>query len=355
MSLHPRVIKSAKEALEKFGTGCGGSRLLSGNLILQTRLEKRLAEFFNYPDTILFMTGYMANVGMIEALTNIHDPSRIVHKEDVVGLFIDHENHRSIMHGCQLAGLRNNAVLRTYTHLDLAQLEEQLKTTHTSRKIIITEGVFSMRGDIAPLPDIVQLAKKYKALIYLDDAHAIGHLGKTGRGSIEHWGLSSNDVDIIIGTFSKAFGAAGGFAVASNEICEYMRLQANTYIFSSALPPATVGGILEAISVIDSEPEIRQRFWENASYFRNAVQSIGLNTLGSRTHITPVLIGSDEKAIRIAAGLFVKNIYVPAVRWPAVDPGKAILRCMVMAQHSKNQIDFVVKELERLAAREGII
>lgn len=353
MSVHPEVKKAAKEALEIYGTGCGGSRLISGNLILQKRLEKRLADFMGYNDAILFMTGYMANVGVIEALTNTYDLNRIPSKENIVGIFTDHENHRSIMHGCQLASVRNSAVVRTYDHLNMEQLEDQLKTTHTNRKIIITEGVFSMRGDMSPLPDIVALAKKYKAILFLDDAHAIGHLGKTGRGSAEHWGVKG--VDIVVGTFSKAFGAAGGFIVAKPELCEFLRVQTNTYIFSSALPPATVGGVIEAINVFERQPKIHEEFWENARYFRQAVIRQGFDTLGSQTHITPIVIGPEDKAIRIAEGLYQRNIFIPAVRWPAVAPGKAILRCMVMGQHTKEQLDYVADELGKLGRQEGII
>ncbi|MCG3205434.1 MAG: 8-amino-7-oxononanoate synthase [Elusimicrobia bacterium] len=353
MSVDPRVVKAARESLEIFGTGCGGSRLVSGNLSIQKKLEQKLASFMGYEEAIVLMTGYMGNLGVIEALTNTYDLNRLPGKENIVGIFTDHENHKSIIHGCQLAAVKNSAVIRTYDHLNMSHLEEQLRTTHTSRKIIITEGVFSMRGDLAPLPEVVSLAKKYKALVYLDDAHAIGHLGKRGRGSIEHWGIKS--VDIVLGTFSKAFGAAGGFLVAKADLCEFLRLQTNTYIFSSALPPATVGGVLESLNLIENEPSIREIFWENARYFRQAVAKKGFDTLGSQTHITPIFIGPDEKAIRIADRLFDKGIFIPAIRWPAVAPGQSILRCMVMAQHTKAQLDFVAEELAKLGRQEGII
>jgi len=217
LSVNPRVVKAAKEYLETYGTGCGGSRLVSGNLAIQSQLERKFASFMGYEDAIVFMTGYMGNLGAIEALTNTFNLDRLPGKENIVGVFSDHENHQSIVHGCQLGAMKSHAVIRTYDHINMTHLEELLRSTHTSRKIIITEGVFSMRGDLAPLPEIVSLAKKYKALVYLDDAHAIGHLGKRGRGSIEHWGVK--DVDIVLGTFSKAFGATGGGGGLPKLIC----------------------------------------------------------------------------------------------------------------------------------------
>lgn len=353
MSVHPKVIAAAKAALDRFGTGCGGSRLISGNLQLLKDLEKTVSKFLGFEDSVLFMTGYMGNLGAIEAMTNISFLNRKVNMGNVVGIFADHENHKSIIHGCQLAEIKNHALMRTYRHLDMNQLEDQLRTTHTNRKIIITEGVFSMRGDLAPLKDISLLANKYNALIFLDDSHAIGHMGKTGRGSIEHWGVTN--VDVVLGTFSKAFGAAGGFIATQSSLCEYLRLQANTYIFSSALPPATVAGVKEAFTIFDSELDTHKRFWKNVNYFKAKVVNLGFNILGSESHIIPILIGSEHKAKRIAADLFKMGIFLPAVRYPATAPGKAILRCMLTAIHTTQQLDFVVDELAKLGRAEGII
>lgn len=353
LSLDPRVIAGAKRALENFGTGCGGSRLISGNLVLQKTLESELSRFLGFEDALVFMTGYMGNVGLIESLTNTHDPHRIPDRENAVTLFTDHENHRSIIHGCQLAQTRNQAVVRTYDHLDMNQLEDQLKATHAARKIIITEGVFSMIGDIAPLGDIVSLARRYNALVYVDDAHAIGYLGKTGKGTLEHLGVSG--VDILLGTFSKAFGAAGGFVVSKNTLCDYLRLQTNTYIFTSALPPATVGGVLEAIRIVEQEPELRETFWSNVAVLKKGLIDLGFDLLGSQTHITPIFIGPEEKATRMAETLFSRGVFIPAVRWPAVGPGRAILRCMVSAKHTPAQLAYVIEELGRAGREEGII
>ncbi len=353
MSVHPKVIAAAKAALEIYGTGCGGSRLISGNLQLLKDLELVISGFLGVEDTVLFMTGYMGNVGGIEAMTNISFLNRKVNVGNVVGIFSDHENHKSIIHGCRLAEIKNHAVMRTYRHLDMDQLEDQLRTTHTNRKIIITEGVFSMRGDLAPLKDISALANKYNALIYLDDSHGIGHMGRTGRGSVEHWGVKN--VDVILGTFSKAFGAAGGFICAQSNLCDYLRLQANTYIFSSALPPATVAGVKEAFSVFDSDLNLHKQFWKNVDYFKKKVLDLGFDILGSQSHIIPILIGSEHKAKRIAADLFKSGVFLPAVRYPATAPGKAILRCMLTVKHTTQQIDFVVDELGKLGRQEGII
>ena len=353
LSLDPRVIQGAARALEKFGTGCGGSRLISGNLVLQKTLESDIARFLGYEDALVFMTGYMGNVGLIESLTNTHSPQRIPDRENSVGLFTDHENHRSIIHGCQLAQTRNQAVVRTYDHLDMNQLEDRLKSTHTARKIILTEGVFSMIGDIAPLGDIIALARRHNALVYVDDAHAIGYMGKTGKGTLEHLGVTG--VDILLGTFSKAFGAAGGFVATKKSLCDYFRLQTNTYIFTSALPPATAGGILAAIRVIESEPELRKTFWSNVAFFKKGLTELGFDLMGSQTHITPIFIGPEEKATRMADRLFQRGIFIPAVRWPAVGPGLAILRCMVSAKHSQDQLSYAIEELGKAGRDEGIL
>lgn len=353
LSVHPRVINAARLALEKYGTGCGGSRLISGNLDLLQKLEKNVASFMGFEESILFMTGYMGNVGTIEAITNISYPNRKVNIHNSVGIFCDHENHRSVIHGCKLAEIKNHVTMRTYRHLDMNQLEDQIRTTHTNRKIIITEGVFSMRGDLAPLNEISFLANKYNVAIYLDDSHGIGHMGKTGRGLIEHFGV--NNVDILLGTFSKAFGAAGGFIATKASLCEYLRIQANTYIFTSALPPATVGGVMEALNVFESEKSLYALFQKNVGYFKEKVTRLGFDILGSQSHIIPIFIGPEQKAKKIAAELFDRGIFLPAIRYPATAPGKAILRCMISVKHSIQQLDFVVDELAKLGRQEGII
>lgn len=344
LATHPNVIKANIDATQKYGTSCGGSRLISGNLELLGELEKEIAEFKFAEAAIVFMSGFMTNTGTIPALMNVVNmyglPS--IAQEDSV-IISDELNHASIVDGCRLS----RAEKHIYKHKDIEDLGRILKEHKSKRKLIITDGVFSMDGDIAPLPQIVELAQKYKAILMVDDAHATGLLGEHGGGTADHFKLAGK-VDIIMGTFSKALGGVGGFVASSSELIKFLRVRARQYIFSSALPPGVASGVIAAIREIKSNPELRQNLWKNVKHLRNGLQAIGFNTLNSETQIIPIFIGKEKTAISASEELFNNGIFVPCVRWPAVPEGKARLRCTVMATHTKKQIDQALQIFEKV-------
>jgi 8-amino-7-oxononanoate synthase len=335
LATHPKVIKASQEAAKKYGTSCGGSRLISGNLELQEDLEKEIANFKSTEAAIIFMTGFMANTGTIPALMNeinIYGLPRFAQRKNII--ISDELNHASIVDGCRLS----KAKRFVYKHRDMQELEKILKKNKRKRKLIITDGVFSMDGDIAPLPKIVELAQEYNSMVMVDDAHATGLLGKDGGGTIDYFDLHGK-VDIVLGTFSKAFGGIGGFVAGSQALIDFLRIRARQYIFSSALPPGTAAGIIAAIKEAKADPTLRKRLWKNVKQMREGLQALGFNTLDSKTQIIPVLIGNEEKANKASQFLFENGIFIPCIRWPAVDQGKARLRCTVMATHTSEQIN----------------
>jgi 8-amino-7-oxononanoate synthase len=344
LATHPKVINAAVEAVQKYGTSCGGSRLISGNLVLQETLEIELAEFKQTEATLVFMTGFMANTGTIPALMNMvntYGLPRIPQEDNVI--ISDELNHASIVDACRLS----KASRFIYRHKDMQELENILKQNKSKRKLIVTDGVFSMDGDIAPLPRIVELAQEYEAMVMVDDAHATGLLGENGRGTVEHFHLEGK-VDIVMGTLSKAFGGVGGFVAGSSDLIKFLRVKARQFIFSSALPPSTAAGVIAAIREIKGHPELRQRLWKNVKHLKDGLKNMGFNTLGSETQIIPVLIGKEKKAMEAADKLFAEGIFVPCVRWPAVPEGQARLRCTVMATHTEEQIDQALKSFEKI-------
>jgi len=333
LSQHSKVKEKAKEAIEKFGCGSGASRLISGTLSLHTELENNLAEFKKTEAAIVFSSGYTANLGVISSL---------VGKGDVI--IIDKLNHASIIDGCRLS----QADLRIYPHKNMLALEKILKKSQAyHQRLILTDGIFSMDGDIAPLPEIVALAKKYHALVMVDDAHGTGVLGKEGRGTVEHFGLETK-IDIQMGTLSKALGSLGGFIAGSNILIEYLKNKARSFIYSTALPPAQVAGALAALEIIQTEPQIRNRLWENVRYLKAGLQKLGLDTMKSQTQIIPVLIGDNDKTMQVANSLYENGIFVPGIRPPTVPKGTARLRLSLMATHTKAHLDKVLVTFQRL-------
>ena len=350
LATHPKVIKAAIEAAQQYGTSCGGSRLISGNLVLQETLEKELAQFKQTEAALVFMTGFMANTGTIPALMNVvnmYGLPRIPQEDNVI--ISDELNHASIVDACRLS----KAGRFIYKHKDMQELENILKQNKSKRKLIVTDGVFSMDGDIAPLPRIVELANKYKAMVMVDDAHATGLLGENGRGTLEHFHLEGK-VDIVIGTLSKAFGGVGGFVAGSADLIRFLKVKARQFIFSSALPPATAAGVIAAIQEIKTQPGLRQRLWRNVKQLKNGLNEMGFNTLSSETQIIPVLIGKEKKAMEAAQKLFEEGVFVPCVRWPAVPEGQARLRCTVMATHTDEQINQALDIFKRVRKGLGI-
>lgn len=352
LATHPKVVAAAVEATKKYGSGADGSRILSGNLQVHRDFELAIAKFKGGEDAIVWPTGYSANVG---AITAIMDPPKVGpqdfwKKKGVI--FSDQLNHASIIDGCRMS--QQQVVI--YKHCDSLDLENKLKKYRKRRKLVVTDGVFSMDGDVAPLDKIVPLCKKYNAMLMIDEAHATGMQGKNGHGTPEHFGLKPiKDIDIVMGTCSKALASTGGFVVGSKDLIRYLRISSRSYIFSTAMTPAASASLIAALEVIETEPQIRERMWDNVKYMREGFHKLGFNTLTSETQIIPILIGTDEKAIQFTRKLFEKGIFGPCVRWPAVERGKARIRFTVMATHTKDQIDYLLKCCEEIGRELKII
>jgi len=351
LSTHPKVIQAAVDATKKYGTGSGGSRLLSGNLEIHRKLEEKLAEFKGGEDAIVLPTGYSTNIGVITAVMNIMKvPGTLFARKGII--LSDQLNHASIIDACKLAGQKTEI----YKHCDLKDLENKLKKYKRKRKLIITDGVFSMNGDIAPLDKISVLAKKYNAMTMVDEAHSTGMLGETGGGTLEYFKLKPTiDVDIVMGTLSKALGSSGGFVVGSKELIKYLRIASRSYMFSTAMTPASSASVIGALKVIRDEPVWREKLWNNTNYIREKFQQIGFDTLGSQTQIIPILIGSDKDAIKFSRLLFKENIFAPCVRWPAVEKDKARIRFTIMATHTKKQIDQLFDSCKIIKDKLGLL
>ncbi|MBO4556430.1 MAG: pyridoxal phosphate-dependent aminotransferase family protein [Elusimicrobiales bacterium] len=333
----PRMKQAAIDAIKKFGTGMAGSRLLNGNSILHEKLEKQLAAFKKREAALVYATGYQMNVGVI---------SSIIGKGDYV--VIDKLDHASIIDGCRLA----LGEVKRYRHNDLAHLEKVLQEIGPDHgKAVVVDGVFSMEGEIAPLPEIVKIAKKYGAKIIVDDAHATGVLGDTGAGTCEYFGLENGEVDLIVGTCSKSFASVGGFVAGDEQIIHYIRHHSRSMIFSAALPPASVASISKAIEIIQTEPQLRKQLWDNAAYLKKAFEDMGLDTGKTQTPIVPVIIGSDEKAFAMWHELFNNGLFTNSVISPAVPPNRALLRIVATATHTREQLDRALNIFEQAAKK----
>jgi glycine C-acetyltransferase/8-amino-7-oxononanoate synthase len=336
LATHPKVISASIEATEKYGTSTGASRLISGTFHLHTHLEKAIAIFKHTEDAIVFSSGYLANIGIISSLMS---------KNDLI--VVDKLNHASIIDGTKLSG----AHLRVYPHKDMTYLKKILSTsTKYRRRLIITDGIFSMDGDIAPLPEIVNLAKHYDAMVMVDDAHATGILGDTGSGTAEYFDIIDG-VDIHMGTFSKAFGSFGGFIAGKRILIEYLRNKARPFIYSTSLPPSTIAASLAALDIIQSEPERRRRLLNNAEYLRKKLRAAGLDTLESSTQIVPILTKDNYTTMRVSEYLYMHRILAPGIRPPTVPKGKARIRLSLMATHTLQDIDYVVSVLLNIPSR----
>jgi len=337
---HPKVVEAARLALEKYGAGCTGSRFLNGTLDIHEQLEAELAEFVHKEAALAFSTGFQTNLGTISCL---------VGKNDVV--ITDRSDHASIVDGCRLSF----GQVKKFRHNDMADLERVLKAIGDGPgKLIVTDGIFSMEGDIAKLPEIVELGKKYKARIMVDDAHSIGVLGKGGRGTAEHFGLE-DQVDIIMGTFSKSFVSIGGFIAAPFQIIDFIKHRSRALIFSASMPPASVAAVRAALEIIKSEPERRQRLWKNANKMHEGFRAMGYNTGTSETPIIPVVVGEDIKTFYFWKTLFENGIFTNPVITPAVPPGHALIRTSYMATHTDEELDQVLDVFQRVGQEMKII
>ncbi|MCD6579473.1 pyridoxal phosphate-dependent aminotransferase family protein [bacterium] len=340
LTYHPKVRQGAIDAIEKYGTGCAGSRFLNGTLDLHRELEEKLAEFLHKDAALLFSTGFQTNLGVIAGITN---------KDDFI--IADKLDHASIVDGCKLS----YAKTFRFNHNNPEDLEKKLQQVPEGRgKLIVVDGVFSMEGDIAPLDKIIPLKKKYGARILVDDAHSVGVLGDNGRGTSEYFGVE-NDVDIIMNTFSKSFASLGGYVAASNEVIEYLKHFSRPLIFSASLPPSVLGSVSAALDILKSEPWRRKRLWEITEYMRKGFNDMGFHTGDSVTPIIPVRIGDMMTTFKMRKMLLENGVFVNPVVPPAVSPTDCLIRTSFMATHTNDQLDYVLDKFNNIGKKLGVI
>ncbi len=333
LTVHPEVIKAGIEAIQEYGSGCSGSRFLNGTLNLHVQLENELAEYLNKEAVVTFSTGFQSNLGIISAVAGRHEY-----------ILCDRENHASIYDGCRLS----YAETLRYKHSDMADLEKQLQTLPIDAgKLIVTDGVFSMGGDICKLPEIVELARKYKARVMVDDAHGFGVLGKGGRGTADYFGLT-DEVDIIMGTFSKSLASLGGYMATKSYVAEYIKHTSRPFIFSASITPASCATALAALHVIKEHPEIVERLSELGRYMRNGLKDRGVPIIESTTPIIPIYTYQAEKTLVIAKKLYEEGVYVNPVLPPAAAPNECLLRTSLMASHNEAILDEAMDIIQRV-------
>ncbi len=335
------VKEAAKKAIDEFGVGSGAVKTIIGNTRLIVEGEKKLAKFKQVEAVLMYQGGLTANSGTIPAL---------VHDGDFI--FSDELNHASIIDGCRLS----KAKIVPFKHCDMASLEEKLKEYQQTpgTKLIITDGVFSMDGDIAPLPGIVELAKKYDAVTMVDDAHGEGVLGDHGRGIVNHFHLEGQ-VDVEVGTMSKAFGVVGGYVAGTSTLIKFLENKARTILFSSTITPADAGAVLKVVDLLTESDELVRKLWDNAAYFKAKMKGYGFDTWRSQTPITPIIIGDSQLAKNLSAKLFEKGVFAQSLGYPTVPKGLARIRCMLCATHTKEQLDFAADMFHESAVELGIL
>lgn len=336
----PRTIKAAQDVIEVYGTGCTGSRYLNGTLDLHLELEEKLAKFMRKDACVLFSTGYQTNEGSIQTIAD---------RNDII--FSDKDNHACIVVGTQVS----NAKTVRYRHNDMDHLRTLLKRADESAgKIIVTDGVFSMSGTLAKIPELVELADEFGAGLYVDDAHAIGVIGEGGRGSASVFGLMDK-VELISGTFSKSFASLGGFLVGDREVIEYIRHKSPAHIFSASMPPANVATVLKSLEILQEEPWRLERLEEISNYMRKELKALGFNVWTSQTPIIPVVIGDMISCFKFWKDLFEAGVYVNAVVPPAVPQGQALVRTSYMATHTDEHLDMILAAFRKVGIKHGII
>lgn len=339
LTSHPKVKEAAIDALRQFGTGCAGSRFLNGTLAMHEEMEARLAKFLGKEAAAVFPTGFQANLGAISAL---------VGRDDFI--VIDRMNHASIYDGCRLS----YGQLKKYKHNDMDNLEQILQGTEGRGALVVVDGVFSMEGDIVNLPGVVELCQRYGAGLMVDDAHSIGVLGQSGCGTGEHFGMV-DDIDLIMVTYSKSLATIGGCIASTEEVIHFLRHHARSLIFSASLPPAPVAAATMALQIIEEEPERRQRLWKNANYLREGYHNLGFDTGVSETPVVPVVVGDEDKVLRMWRLLFDAGVFASPVLFPGVPKGNALLRTSCMATHTRNHLDRVLEIFAKVGRELGLI
>lgn len=335
-----RLKRAAHDAIDTFGVGPAAVRSIAGTLSLHVELERRLAEFKGVDATISFQSGFNSNGAVLPAL---------VGKEDVI--FSDELNHASIIDGARLSG----AKIVRYEHNNTESLEDKIQETQGFRRaLIVTDGVFSMDGDIAPLPQIVEVAERHDFLLMVDDAHGEGVLGRGGRGIVDHFGMHGR-VDIEVGTLSKAFGVVGGYIAGRREIVEWLRQRGRPFLFSSAIPAADAAACIAAVDILEESDALVKRLWDNARYFQGEMRKLGFDTGASETPITPVMLGDAQLAQDFSRALFERNVFAMAIKYPTVPQGKARIRVMISAAHEREDLDKGLDAFGQVGRELGMI
>lgn len=337
---HPDVMKAAQEAVDRYGVATCGSRFLNGTLDIHVEMEERLAKFMHKEAALTFSTGFQTNLGVI---------STVIGRGDVV--VTDRWDHASIIDGCRLS---HGDTLK-FKHNDMEDLERLLESLdHKANIMVVVDGVFSMEGDLANLPKIVELAKKYDAKVMVDDAHGIGVMGKNGRGTAEHFGVE-NDIDLIMGTFSKSFAALGGFVAGDKKVISYIKHHARALIFSASITPPSVATVLATLNIIENEPDRRKKLWAITKKMKSGFKAMGFDTGDSETPIIPVMIGNDELGFMMWRLLREEGIFTNPVIYPAVPPGQSLIRTSYSATHSDEELDTVLATFEKCGRQLGIL
>jgi glycine C-acetyltransferase len=340
LTSHRRLINATIEATKIYGAGTGSVRTIAGTLEMHNDLENQLAKFKKTEDALVFQSGFTTNQGVLSA---------ILTDKDVV--ISDELNHASIIDGIRLT----KATKKVYKHVDMKDLETQLKQCDNYRiRLIVTDGVFSMDGNIAPLPEIVDLAEKYNSIVMVDDAHASGVLGDCGRGSVNHFKLDGK-VHIQVGTLSKAIGVFGGYIASDSILINFLKHRGRPFLFSTSHPPGVTAACSEAINVLLEEPEHRERLWKNTYYFKNSLKQLGFNISNSKTPITPIMIGEDHLTHKISDELFSNGVFAQGIAYPTVRKGTARIRTIVTAQHTKEHLDKALYAFEKVGLLFKII
>jgi glycine C-acetyltransferase len=341
----PEVVAAGQRALDQFGAGTGSVRFICGTFTIHRELETALARLVGCESALTYVSCWNANEGLCPTLLGEHDV-----------VISDQLNHASIIDAIRLAKTITRCQTAVYRHADMADLEEKLKAARAARlRLVFTDGVFSMEGDIAKLPDIVALARRYDAVVAVDDSHATGVLGKTGRGTAEHYGMAG-DVDIITSTLGKALGgAAGGFTAGPAALTDYLTQRSRPQLFSNALPPTVAGSALAAVRYLEAHPELVTRLHDNARYFRERLLALGFKPLPGATPIVPVILGDTAQAIRMSEQLLDEGVFVTGFGYPVVPQGQARIRCQLSAAHTRDDLDFALAAFRRVGTKLGLI
>jgi len=340
LTTHPKLVKAALDAVEKFGVGSGAVRTISGTMEMHMELERRLAKFKHVESVVVFQSGFAANAGTVSA---------VLTKDDVI--ISDALNHASIIDGCRLS----KAPIKVFPHKDIDAARKIMRELpRDQKKILITDGVFSMDGDLGRVPELCALAEEFNAIMMVDDAHASGVFGKNGSGTVDHFGCHGR-VDIQVGTLSKAIGVLGGYVAGSKNLIEFLYHRARPFLFSTSHPPAVTAACLAALDILETEPQWIERLWDNTRFFKAGLETLGFNTGMSESPITPVIVGEAATAAKMSDTLFERGVFAQSIGFPTVERGKARLRTIVAATHSKEDLQFALDTMGAVGRELGVI